>query len=390
MKKVLLPLMLAVMFYGCDYELLPPNKVVSPYLGDLTGYIPKPVSGNSPVKSFETPEFNGTVLWRYKDGFVFGEAKFAEGEAYSAEISLTPKPDFTFRGFQGTFVHRDAKNLSQDVSANPDSAFIVVKFKINDVKIDFIKGSRLKSFLMTPDESLLQNTKLTFSFYRDATSGYNESFFADTEKLSFSVPIRFLFFPQEFSVLGSWYVISSSNYPTGSKTMVIPIAGVNADYNSFEPELFNCDSYILPEKGYTANKNFFEYRQISFPSWSLTPAQFSGITGVTLLSENYNYSFPSGVNFKSVAFDYVLTFRQVSREFYVYENITVSFNTDTPIVGFNKINPVVDRLEFNESENTLTAYLDNYNEKITGIIFCLFVRSEDGAVHTKFISIGEE
>jgi len=390
MKKIvfLLAGLLAVISYGCDFEILPPNKMVSPYLADLSAYVPKPLSGASPAKTVETPEFTGSAVWRRDIGVLLPDEKFEEGVAYSAEILLSPKQSFTFKGFSGSFSHRDANSLSQSVSASPDSAFVTINFKINDVKIGLVKGTRLKTFTMVPEISQLESSVTVvfngeYIYNQKSVNPSNGSTSNSQGKTScnitFSMPIKY-FFPSNYSVSAN----ISAGYLQGSYTLNTPFPALSPlDYETTELENFICDSYILPENGYAADRNYLEFKAFTRPVYSSTfnlpPYIYNGFP--TSYDDYYS-------TFTSSPVPYNVVFRQTSRNFYIYKTVSVSFNPSTPIVGFNKVHEIVDRLDFDESSNTLTAYLKNYNALQKGLLFYVFIASEDGTPHTKFVSIG--
>jgi hypothetical protein len=62
---------------------------------NLTLYVPKPVTGGTPVTSFSAPQYWGTVTWDPPDG-VFGA-----GTAYTATVTLTAASGYTLDGVSG-------------------------------------------------------------------------------------------------------------------------------------------------------------------------------------------------------------------------------------------------------------------------------------------------
>jgi hypothetical protein len=61
---------------------------------DLTGYIPFPVTGGTPVISFYAKDYGGTVSWKAGDTAV--EGLFQARTVYEAEVTLYPGPGYVF------------------------------------------------------------------------------------------------------------------------------------------------------------------------------------------------------------------------------------------------------------------------------------------------------
>ncbi|MFP3090231.1 right-handed parallel beta-helix repeat-containing protein [Treponema sp. TIM-1] len=69
----------------------------------LTGRIPKPVVGVTPVTGIAGPQYAGTVTW------VPPHSPFQSGTSYTAVLTLNAAPGYTFAGIgQNIFSHRDA------------------------------------------------------------------------------------------------------------------------------------------------------------------------------------------------------------------------------------------------------------------------------------------
>ncbi|MFP3090232.1 hypothetical protein LQZ21_07885 [Treponema sp. TIM-1] len=80
---------------------------------NLTPYIPKPISGVTPVWSFAGPQYTGTVQWKNMETPAALTGPFQSGVAYTAEVTLTPAMGYTFtRAGQDTFVHTGAKTVT--------------------------------------------------------------------------------------------------------------------------------------------------------------------------------------------------------------------------------------------------------------------------------------
>jgi hypothetical protein len=73
-----------------------PVKVASSLL-DLAGYIPKPVTGGTPVRSFSASSFVGTVAWTGGDA----TGLFQAGTDYDAAVTLYAQAGYTFKGVTG-------------------------------------------------------------------------------------------------------------------------------------------------------------------------------------------------------------------------------------------------------------------------------------------------
>jgi hypothetical protein len=81
---------------------------------DLTGKVPQPVTGGIPVTSFPAAQYTGTVAWSATLGGSPLIGLFQAGTAYTAQVTLTAAPGYTFAG-------NAASSLSSAPAAN--SAF---------------------------------------------------------------------------------------------------------------------------------------------------------------------------------------------------------------------------------------------------------------------------
>jgi hypothetical protein len=90
---------------------------------DLTYKVPKPVSGGSPVLYFSAPQYTGTVKW--KTGSAEHQGVFQLGAVYTATVTLTAAPGWTFIDVkQDTFRH----DGGEKVSNAKDSGVVTIVF----------------------------------------------------------------------------------------------------------------------------------------------------------------------------------------------------------------------------------------------------------------------
>jgi hypothetical protein len=66
----------------------------------LTGFFTAPVTGTTAAVSFDASQYTGAIAWTPA---IPGDGKFAGGAAYTAVITLTAKPGFTFTGVPANF-----------------------------------------------------------------------------------------------------------------------------------------------------------------------------------------------------------------------------------------------------------------------------------------------
>jgi len=420
MKKTFLALLVvlsAAVFYGCDFEKLDDEpgegpRTVSAYLSDLS-LIPPPAKNAPPMRSFDMPEYTGTIVWKNQNGETVS-GNFAEGSKYDAYVSLAPKNGFTFDGFSGTFFHRGAAAVSQSVSSNPDSAAVVIGFNrllLTDADFVSLTGTRLKTFRMTPDASWLESQRGPFKFSGSksetieaysskATRSIAYSNYLSLEKDSpnllqlyspggfpedYTLPFTITYFFCYFR--DSQYQNETDNI-TVSSNISPPFTAYDLDYDRFDPEPFSSDSYIVPEKGYTADKNFLEYHYMAFPPKTVTGAQLRQIVidnhGLTYVHEPRESYF---CDVTLPGFSATAPCRQISKDYYLYRTISVSYDPAFEIIGWQG-GPLVDRFTMDESTNTLTAHMKDYYDNTLGDIFSFYVISEDGLPHRKFVSVG--
>jgi len=304
----------------------------------------------------------------------------------------------------------------------------------NDADFIALSGTRLKTFRMTPDPTQLElPVTVTFSgsFSDTVSFDYEEptlisggpnngqpsgSFHWEAEtyyttftnKLSTTVPLSVIFYPSDyiasFSGRINYLEYGYRNAPwrgryflrTASVTFVRPysnyITNINPDYLDYELESFICDSYIVPENGYIADKNYFRIH-----NFRMANIVVSGeITSLEPIEPNmpYNLQFAGWYNIPLTIepFDYTLFYRQVSRDFYLYRSISITFDPNIKVFGWQahdgNISEIIDRFEFDPDTNTLTAYFKEYLDNTLGDVFSFFIIAEDGSVTTKTISIG--
>jgi hypothetical protein len=91
---------------------------------DLTFKVPAPVRDAAPVTYFAAPQYSGTVVWVPADG------TFAADTAYTATVTLTAVPGWTFEGVAAnSFTHTGKDTV---VTPNPvnvaDSGVVTITF----------------------------------------------------------------------------------------------------------------------------------------------------------------------------------------------------------------------------------------------------------------------
>lgn len=81
--------------------------------------LPVPVKGEKAKKEIECEQFTGTVTWDPNN------ATFAASTAYTATISITPKPGYTLSGVTANFFTLEG---ATSVSNNANSGIVTAKF----------------------------------------------------------------------------------------------------------------------------------------------------------------------------------------------------------------------------------------------------------------------
>jgi hypothetical protein len=86
----------------------------------LTGRLPKPVNGVTPITGITGSQYSGTVVWSPPD------STFQLNTSYTAMIALTAAPGYTFTGIkQDVFTHGDAPGT---VTNPPGSGMVTIVF----------------------------------------------------------------------------------------------------------------------------------------------------------------------------------------------------------------------------------------------------------------------
>jgi hypothetical protein len=404
MKKAFYAVLLAVILSGCDFTLLPGDKIVSLHLSDLS-FIPAPVKGGRPLMRIDTEEYTGVIAWR-QDNFEDAPASFSEGVRYRAEISLTPKRAYTFNGFIGTFFHRRAESAAQAVSDN--SADIVLEFArlpVSDVDFISLSGTRLKTFLMVPEPSQIElPTVASLSgtgptgteIWYDSMNGGSYPVHS-AHSVSVILPLKALFYPGRYDLTFSGNLVTrvvndnstrvsfaGESFSGRSRAFDLTV-GQNPEYESTETEPFNCESLILPETGYAADRNYFEYHRAEINNLYLSFSN-SVMRDISGVGGSYG-SVDMSVSGSYSSFQ-TLIFRQKSRDFFLYRTISISYAPDVTVIGWQG-GPLVDYFEFDGETNTLTAHLKNYADNTRGEVFYFYVFVENGSLIRKSVGIGE-
>jgi hypothetical protein len=393
MKKAFYAALLAVILSGCDFTLLP-GKVVSLHLSDLS-FIPAPAEDGIPLLQTETEEYDVSVSWK-KNGGGNAPESFSKGSTYTAEAYLTPKRPFSFDGFSGVFFHRNAETVSQNVSK--DLAVVVIGFPpLEQDDADFISlsGTRLKTFLMTPDPSRLEESRTVRLFASDSVAweipsqGGGWAYEPFTNWMEITFPLKALFGGSTVYAYGEifYFTITNGNtnkyyspFSRDSSSYISISASQPNRYESSVSENFNSGSYILPKTGrYEPDGSVLEFRQgSSFISISASDSKsLSGLTAAGYHHISMTQSFSQTIAYR----------QQEARDYYLYRSISVSFSPEYPIFG-EKGGPLVDRLEYDEESNTLTAYLKTPSNA-PGEVFSFYIIADNGSVHKKSVSIGE-
>jgi len=294
-----------------------------------------------------------------------------------------------------------------------------------DDEVISITGTRLKTFFLQPDTSQIKNTPISVTFTGNVCTFYTSSEYQSgpnswemlnspstyTPVITYSGFLIDLFYPYdmvaELLTLQTWtashyttHVFSSSwNYNTKievKKENPIPFSFYDDAffYYTFEQENFICESYNIPEKGYKTDPNFFEFRSITFPAKTIKEEQAIAIfsplpdnsSGTMVANKRYLFS-----DFVSNSFSLTLVCRALSRDFYLYRNISIQFAPSVSVFGWQahdgNISELIDRFEFDEETNTLTAFFKEYMDNTLGDVFSFFIQKEDGSVESRTISI---
>ncbi|MFP3090416.1 autotransporter adhesin family protein [Treponema sp. TIM-1] len=102
-----------------------PSPIVV-YDTTLTDRVPRPVSRATPVMSFSTTQYRGTVVWRNTGSNAVLIGQFQTNISYTAVISLTALPGYTFTGIgQNVFTHAHASGI---VTNAPNSSTVTINF----------------------------------------------------------------------------------------------------------------------------------------------------------------------------------------------------------------------------------------------------------------------
>jgi len=380
-----------------EFARLPWSNTVHKYLTDLS-FIPRPSRGIMPVFNADSVEYSGAITWSNSRGeYITGS--FREGVGHTAEVYLTAKPGFTFAGFEGTFTHRDAQSITQIVTPNFATVYInFARLPFTDADFISITGTRLKTYLITPDNYFLEKPYPLLFKGNVTISGHTEPNIIDFGY----IPLKAFRSPSDYNILVSGQIFTNFSTqqgatlpPFSNKTVnladviraAITQEGGSVIYKTepffldkeyFEQESFSSNSYNLPVTGYLADRNYFEYVTMTIPPYTILAAESRTISGITGNTH---------VNLYAEPFSDTVTLRQVSRDFYAYRSISVQFDPEIIIHGWNG-SSIVDRFELNSETNTLTAFFRNYNARTTGEAFSFFIVAENGDVIRKAVTIG--
>jgi hypothetical protein len=100
---------------------------------DLTSYITAPVTGGTVLDNLSsTPaQYMGTVAWTKTGESVPHSGSFQENTAYTATVTLMPRPGYTFTGVgENSFTHT-GRNLSNEA----DSGVVTIDFPLTSVPV---------------------------------------------------------------------------------------------------------------------------------------------------------------------------------------------------------------------------------------------------------------
>ena len=375
-----------------EFARLPWPNTVHKYLNDLS-FIPAPSNGAEPLWYFEAREYNGAVSWTNSNGAYIID-NFKEGTAYTAEVYLTAKSEFTFAGFEETFIHKDAVNISQVVT--PGFVTVTINFaKLPFTDADFIslKGERLKTFNMIPDSSQLDLLHIfdftgTVSFISYGSSNVTAY---STNSITTTLPLKAFFAPENYTAIFSGFIASNnaagnplrefSNRSFPSSQFINKLNQNYFYYESSESEQFNSNSYVLPGKGYDVDRNYIEFKNVTYPSLSLSSSQCQTISNLTAGAYSYHHTTLS-----TEPFYHLHAFRQVSRDFYLYRSVSITFDPAIELLGWQG-SAIIDRFTMDTKTNTLTAVFKAYTSSTLGEAFSFYIVAENGAVIRKAVSI---
>jgi len=389
---IIAAVILLVISGGCDFVMLPPEtEIIHHYLSDLS-FIPAPSKDMTPLMFFDHFEYTGAITWKDNKGnFVVGN--FKEGIPYTADVFLTPKEGFTFNEFEGSFIHRDAQNVTQFISSKYASISIdFARLKLTDADFISLTGERLKTFTMDFDPTF-DADPLIIEYSGTSVYQYSQSQGTTfTNILTATIPFKALFIPDDHIVKYSGRICSGTsssaqyrNFNVEKSLSLIINIPYFYPYDISEPDNFTCDSYSLPDKGYYADRNYIETKTafINFPT---IPGSLSlSISGLSGGSSQYH---TCDLSTSSQAISLAIPFRQYSRDFYIYRSVSIAFDPVIDIVGWTG-GDLVESFTFDEETNTLTAHLIDYSEKTLGEVFSLNIVVENGSVLRKVVKIGQ-
>jgi hypothetical protein len=89
---------------------------------DLTALVPAPEKGKTPKTVIDAPQYMGAVAWK-EDGEVMVNEVFQAGKAYTATVTLTAKPGYTFA--QDTLVVYAKETISDENPAGESITVII-------------------------------------------------------------------------------------------------------------------------------------------------------------------------------------------------------------------------------------------------------------------------
>ncbi|MEI6388309.1 MAG: hypothetical protein WCQ50_16935 [Spirochaetota bacterium] len=197
-------------------------------------YLPKPITGNTPVTTVTTAQYTGTVTWSGSP------ATFVAGIDYTATITLTAKTGYTLTGVAANFF-----TLSGATSTNPANSGVVTVEFLKPVTVTAISG------VTAPVGGATPVTAFTDTQYSGTvTWSGSPSIFASATEYTATITLTartgyLLTDVTEnfFTVAGAVKVTNSQR--SGVVTAVFPgpaIVGVTAPVRNAMPVLFSTSS----------------------------------------------------------------------------------------------------------------------------------------------------
>jgi hypothetical protein len=115
---------------------------------DLTGHIPSPVAGATPVTELQGKQYTGSITWQG------GAFPFEQKALYTATVTLQTRPGYDFTGNE-VFSHGGAIEVSPGVILGDGKVRLTLRFP------ETLKYLRFSNFLTDPDKSVIDLIRAT-------------------------------------------------------------------------------------------------------------------------------------------------------------------------------------------------------------------------------------